>query len=131
MSMVSGRLERITAAMLQSGLVGGRKGITQSLPFPITSTASVPSQWQLTRDEPLHSPLSASTHPRHLPTPVSHSQTGPIYRMRLGLQEVVVVSSADHAIELLDRRSPIYSSRPRQVMAEELLSRGLRLTFMP
>ena len=51
--------------------------------------------------------------------------------MKLGTQEVVVVSSADYAIELLDRRSPIYSSRPRQVMAEELISRGLRLTFMP
>lgn len=51
--------------------------------------------------------------------------------MKLGTQEVVVISSADYAIELLDRRSPIYSSRPRQVMAEELISRGLRLTFMP
>ncbi|KAK9900252.1 putative O-methylsterigmatocystin oxidoreductase [Cystobasidium minutum MCA 4210] len=56
---------------------------------------------------------------------------GPLYRLRLGVQEVVVVSSADHAIELLDRRSPKYSSRPRQVMANDLLSRGLRLTFMP
>jgi hypothetical protein len=57
--------------------------------------------------------------------------TGPLYRLKLGVQEVVVVSSADHAIELLDRRSPKYSSRPRQVMANDLISRGLRLTFMP
>lgn len=57
--------------------------------------------------------------------------TGPIYRIKLGQQEVVVVSSADHAIELLDRRSPVYSSRPRQIVANDLISKGLRLTFMP
>jgi hypothetical protein len=62
---------------------------------------------------------------------VSPVPVGPLYRLKLGVQEVVVVSSADHAIELLDRRSPKYSSRPRQVMANDLISRGLRLTFMP
>ena len=62
-----------------------------------------------------------------LPNPFA----GPLYRLKLGTQEVLVVSSAEHAIELLDRRSPIYSSRPRQVMADDLISRGLRLTFMP
>lgn len=51
--------------------------------------------------------------------------------MRLGVQEVVVVSTAEHAIELLDKRSPSYSSRPQQVFANDLVSRGLRLTFMP
>jgi hypothetical protein len=57
--------------------------------------------------------------------------TGPLYRLKMGVQEVVIVASAEHAVELLDRRSPIYSSRPRQVVANDLISRGLRLTFMP
>lgn len=49
----------------------------------------------------------------------------------MGLNELVVVGSAPVAIELLDKRSAKYSSRPRLVMASELVSRGLRMTFMP
>lgn len=58
-------------------------------------------------------------------------QYGPIYRLRLGFTEMVVIGSAPVAIELLEKRSAKYSSRPRLVMASELVSRGLRMTFMP
>jgi hypothetical protein len=47
------------------------------------------------------------------------------------MNNVVIVSDAKTAYALLDKRSTVYSSRPRLVMAEETVSRGLRLTFMP
>lgn len=56
---------------------------------------------------------------------------GPIYTLRLGLSTVIVVGRASVALELLDKRSAIYSSRPRMIMTSELVSRGLRMTFMP
>lgn len=56
---------------------------------------------------------------------------GPIYTLRLGLNNVVVIGSPAVALELLDKRSAIYSSRPRMVMTSELVSKGLRMTFMP
>ncbi|ORY88519.1 putative O-methylsterigmatocystin oxidoreductase [Leucosporidium creatinivorum] len=56
---------------------------------------------------------------------------GPIYTLKLGQRTVLVVGRASTALELLDKRSAIYSSRPRMVMTSELVSRGLRMTFMP
>ena len=63
--------------------------------------------------------------------PIKNAILGPIFRIKLGLQNVVVLSSAEAAWDLLEKRSSIYSSRPRAVMAEEIVSKGLRLTFMP
>lgn len=51
---------------------------------------------------------------------------GPIFKIKLGLNNVIIVSDAATAYALLDKRSTKYSSRPRLVMAEELVSRGLR-----
>ncbi|KAM0790540.1 hypothetical protein ACM66B_003409 [Microbotryomycetes sp. NB124-2] len=56
---------------------------------------------------------------------------GPIYKLKLGRREMVVLGRADVALALLDKRSAIYSSRPRMIMTGELVSRGLRMTFMP
>ncbi|KAH9821751.1 putative cytochrome P450 monooxygenase [Melampsora americana] len=56
---------------------------------------------------------------------------GPIYRLKLGFTTLVVISSPAIAIELLEKRSSIYSSRPRHIMTSEHVSRGLRMTFMP
>ncbi|CAH7688066.1 cytochrome P450 [Phakopsora pachyrhizi] len=56
---------------------------------------------------------------------------GPIYRLKLGFSNLVVLGSPKVAIELLDRRSSKYSSRPRHIMTSEHVSRGLRMTFMP
>ena len=57
-------------------------------------------------------------------------QYGSIYQVQLGRRKIIVVGTAEAAMELLDKRSSIYSSRPRQIMTSELVSRGLRLTFM-
>ena len=56
---------------------------------------------------------------------------GPIYRIQLGNQQVVVLSDARTANALLDKRSAIYSSRPHSVVGVEYVGRGLRLLFMP
>lgn len=56
---------------------------------------------------------------------------GPIYRLNLGFTTLIVISSPAIAIELLEKRSSIYSSRPRHIMTSEHVSRGLRMTFMP
>ena len=48
----------------------------------------------------------------------------------LGTQ-VYVVLSADYAIrDLVDKRGPIYSSRPDLYIAQHIVSGGLRILFM-
>ncbi|MBW0478080.1 hypothetical protein O181_017795 [Austropuccinia psidii MF-1] len=58
-------------------------------------------------------------------------QFGPIYGLQMGLTNWVVVGSPKVATDLLEKRSSIYSSRPRHIMAFEHVSRGLRMTLMP
>lgn len=48
----------------------------------------------------------------------------------LGTQ-VYVVLSADYAVrDLIDKRGPIYSSRPDLYIAQHIVSGGLRILFM-
>ena len=48
----------------------------------------------------------------------------------LGTQ-VYVVLSADYAVrDLVDKRGPIYSSRPDLYIAQHIVSGGLRILFM-
>jgi Cytochrome P450 len=55
---------------------------------------------------------------------------GPIYSLMLGTQ-VYVVLSADYVIkDLVDKRGPIYASRPDLYIAQHILSGGLRVLFM-
>ncbi|KAM0753795.1 putative O-methylsterigmatocystin oxidoreductase [Meredithblackwellia eburnea MCA 4105] len=56
---------------------------------------------------------------------------GPIYTLWLGQKPLVVLGRASSALALLDQRSSIYSSRPRLIMTSDIVSRGLRMTFMP
>jgi cytochrome P450 len=56
---------------------------------------------------------------------------GPIFYLRFGLQDIIVLGTAQSASDLLDKRGNIYSGRPRLVMGAECLSKGLRLVFMP
>lgn len=56
---------------------------------------------------------------------------GPMYTLKLGRTNMIVIGRAGPAIELLDKRSAKYSSRARLIMTSELVSRGLRMTFMP
>lgn len=55
---------------------------------------------------------------------------GPVYSLMLGTQ-VYVVLSADYAIrDLVDKRGPIYASRPDLYVAQHLISGGLRILWM-
>ncbi|KAH9461783.1 hypothetical protein MJO28_003457 [Puccinia striiformis f. sp. tritici] len=56
---------------------------------------------------------------------------GPIYRLKMGRSDLIVLGSPKIAVELLEQRSSKYSSRPRNIMTSEYVSKGLRLTFMP
>lgn len=58
-------------------------------------------------------------------------QYGPIFSLRYGFQTLIILGSYETAHELLDKRSHIYSSRPRSVMAGELATRGLMTLLMP
>ncbi|KAJ9102651.1 hypothetical protein QFC19_004760 [Naganishia cerealis] len=56
---------------------------------------------------------------------------GPMYTLWMGpTTPVLIVGNAGIANELLDKRGAIWSSRPRMIMTSELVSRGLRMTFM-
>ncbi|KAH9443607.1 hypothetical protein Pst134EA_032554 [Puccinia striiformis f. sp. tritici] len=49
----------------------------------------------------------------------------------MGRSDLIVLGSPKIAVELLEQRSSKYSSRPRNIMTSEYVSKGLRLTFMP
>ncbi|KAI0751692.1 cytochrome P450 [Daedaleopsis nitida] len=56
---------------------------------------------------------------------------GPLVSFHLGRTPVIVLGTAQAAWDLLDKRSDIYSGRPRSVMAGEILSWGVRAITMP
>ncbi|OAV94008.1 hypothetical protein PTTG_06719 [Puccinia triticina 1-1 BBBD Race 1] len=58
-------------------------------------------------------------------------ELGPIYRLKMGRSDLIVLGTPKAAVELLEKRSSKYSSRPRNIMTSEYVSKGLRLTFMP
>jgi hypothetical protein len=53
-----------------------------------------------------------------------------VYLSALG-QPILVIHGLKAAAELLDRRAHIYSSRPRLIMAHEILTDGLLASFLP
>ena len=53
-----------------------------------------------------------------------------VYLNALG-QPIVVFNSLKPAADLLDRRANIYSDRSRMIMANEILSGGLFIAFLP
>jgi Cytochrome P450 len=67
---------------------------------------------------------------RHLQFGKWAQEYGPIYSLMLGTQ-VYVVLSADYAVrDLVDKRGPIYASRPDLYIAQHIVSGGLRVLFM-
>ncbi|KAJ2983404.1 hypothetical protein NQ176_g727 [Zarea fungicola] len=56
---------------------------------------------------------------------------GPIYRLVAGKDTIVVLGNWEVAHELLNKRSRIYSSRPRCPMAFELLYKGMHTLLRP
>jgi hypothetical protein len=53
-----------------------------------------------------------------------------MYLNALG-QPIIVINSLKVAFELLDRRTNIYSDRPRLIVANELISGGLLTALLP
>ncbi|KAF9002774.1 cytochrome P450 [Cyathus striatus] len=53
-------------------------------------------------------------------------QYGDVISFRLGKTSVIVLGSLKAAVDLLEKRSSIYSSRPRSIVAAEILSGGMR-----
>ncbi|KAJ3557243.1 hypothetical protein NM688_g1575 [Phlebia brevispora] len=58
-------------------------------------------------------------------------QYGPVFSLHFAGQPVIVLNNLAVATEFLDRRSSIYSSRPRLIMSAEILFGGLALPLMP
>ncbi|MCJ1468407.1 hypothetical protein MMC07_007035 [Pseudocyphellaria aurata] len=56
---------------------------------------------------------------------------GPIYSLILGTKVMIVLNSDLAIKDLLDKRGAIYSSRPEAYIAQNILSGGLRILFMP
>lgn len=56
---------------------------------------------------------------------------GPIFYLQLGPQNLIALNSADVADQLLVSRSKTYSSRPRVHVAQDIMSNGQRLGFLP
>ncbi|KIM35577.1 hypothetical protein M413DRAFT_347955, partial [Hebeloma cylindrosporum] len=54
---------------------------------------------------------------------------GPIFSLNFAGNPVVVLNSHEVAADLLDRRSNTYSSRPRFIMASEILTGGIFIAF--
>ncbi|KAJ3557244.1 hypothetical protein NM688_g1574 [Phlebia brevispora] len=58
-------------------------------------------------------------------------QYGPVFSLNFAGQPVIVLNDFAVVAEFLDRRSSIYSSRPRLIMAAEILLGGLAFPIMP
>ncbi|KAJ3558860.1 hypothetical protein NM688_g677 [Phlebia brevispora] len=56
---------------------------------------------------------------------------GPIFSLYLAGQPTVVLNDFTVAADLLDRRSNIYSSKPRIIMANEIMMGGLSIGLVP
>jgi cytochrome P450 len=55
---------------------------------------------------------------------------GPVFSLQYGLSTVIMLGNYEAAHDLLDKRSNIYSSRPRVVMGGECVSKGFRSLLM-
>ncbi|KAF2219786.1 cytochrome P450 [Elsinoe ampelina] len=60
-----------------------------------------------------------------------HKKYGPIFSMRYGLSTVIYLGTHEVARDLLEKRSNIYSSRPRMTMVGECISQGNRSLILP
>lgn len=60
-----------------------------------------------------------------------HKTYGPILSFKLGQQTFVLLGTHKIAHDLLDRRSAIYSSRPRSIVAGECTTKGFGIIFLP
>nr|BDX35607.1 cytochrome P450 monooxygenase StrG [Stachybotrys sp.] len=68
---------------------------------------------------------------RHLQFEKWAQEYGPVYSLILGTKVMIVLSSDVAIRDLVDKRGAIYSSRPEAYIAQDILSGGLRILFMP
>jgi hypothetical protein len=59
------------------------------------------------------------------------SRLGDVIYLNAAGQSIIVINSQKAALELLDRRAVIYSDRPRNVIACDIMTGGLMLGFAP
>jgi hypothetical protein len=59
------------------------------------------------------------------------SRPGDVIYLNAAGQSIIVINSQKAAVELLDRRAMIYSDRPRNVIACDIMTGGLMLGFAP
>ncbi|KAJ9607006.1 hypothetical protein H2200_009017 [Cladophialophora chaetospira] len=55
---------------------------------------------------------------------------GPTFSLQYGLSTVIMLGTHDSARDLLEKRSNIYSGRPRLVMADDCVTRGRHIMLM-
>jgi len=60
-----------------------------------------------------------------------HKKYGDVIYLNAAGQSIIVINSQKAAVELLDRRAVIYSCRPRNVIACDIMTGGLMLGFAP
>ncbi|KAL6716882.1 hypothetical protein ACLMJK_004794 [Lecanora helva] len=60
-----------------------------------------------------------------------HKKYGPIYSLQFGPTTLIMLGTHDAARDLLDKRSAIYSSRPKLFMVGEIVSKGFRTLLLP
>ena len=60
-----------------------------------------------------------------------HKKYGPVFSMQYGLNTVIFLGNHEVARDLLEKRSNIYSSRPRLTMVGECISQGNRSLILP
>ncbi|KFA67216.1 hypothetical protein S40285_06288 [Stachybotrys chlorohalonatus IBT 40285] len=68
---------------------------------------------------------------RHLQFEKWAQEYGPIYSLILGTKTMIVLNSDAAIRDLIDKKGAIYSSRPEAYIAQDVLSGGLRILFMP
>ncbi|CCM07188.1 uncharacterized protein FIBRA_09529 [Fibroporia radiculosa] len=56
---------------------------------------------------------------------------GPIFSLRMGPQQMIVLNTAEAADELLVNRSKVYSSRSPPHVAQDIVSDGQRMVLLP
>ncbi|KID61517.1 Fumitremorgin C synthase [Metarhizium brunneum] len=60
-----------------------------------------------------------------------HKNYGPVICLRIGQVTIISIGDRKAAHAILNRRSPIYSSRPRMVVAGECITKGLAPVLAP
>ena len=60
-----------------------------------------------------------------------HKKYGPIVSFKMGQQTFVLLGTHKIVDDLLDKRSSVYSSRPRSIVAGECTTKGLGIVFLP